>query len=317
NSRRQQRISQEKRKKQAGGLAILLAALFLVFCLSHGLIRVIKVGIVRSSLEYKTAAVEEVVAGVKVKGLVIRPEQVLPAPVSGRFENVVLNEARVRQGSVIGQLYPTGGGAPHAIKAPTTGMVVFGVDGLESAFEGFKFLSCSPEALEYQANFRSLAGEEVKAGQPLLKIVDNLAPLKIVVGFKLSDFAEPWESGKKVEIICGSRNFRAEVTELKGSGDQGMALLTLPGDDFLGRLRTASFTLVEFKAQGVTVPRSSLVHYGTGLGVYILANEKPKAVSVKIECQNDKKAVVDGLAAGELIVTNPEHIKDAKPLFTR
>lgn len=314
---RQQRIDQEKRRKQAGGLAIILVVFFLVFCVSHGLFRVIKDSIISSRLDYQSAVAGEVEQGIGVKGIIIRPEKVVLAPFQGRFENVVMDGERVRQGTVVGHLYPTDGSAPRVIKAPFTGMIVFGVDGLETALSNFDFISCSSQLLDYQANYRALAGTEITSGQPLFKIVDNLAPLKIVISFKLAAFAEPWESGKKVTLSHAGKRYRAEVTALKGSGGQGMALLTIPGNDQLGKLRTTSFTVVETKAQGVTIPTSALVHSGAGVGVYVLENGQAACQPVTITCQNQARVVVEGINNGDLVLANPERLRGAKPLIER
>ncbi|MGE5450047.1 MAG: HlyD family efflux transporter periplasmic adaptor subunit [Methanomassiliicoccales archaeon] len=317
NNTRQQRIGQEKRRKQAGGLVIILIAGFLVFCVSHGIYRVIKDSITASRLNYQTAIAGEVEQGVGVKGIIIRPEKVVLSPLTGRFENVVLDGERVRQGTVVGHLYPSNGGAPQAIKAPFTGMVVFGVDGLELALANFDFTSCSPMLVDYQATYRSLAGAEITSGQPLLKIVDNLAPLRIVISFKLSAFAEPWESGKRVILSHAGKRYRADVTALKGSGGLGMALLTIPGDDQLGKLRTTNFTVVETKAQGVTIPTTALVQNGSGVGVYVLENGQAERMPVTIICQNQVRVVVDGINNGDLVLTNPERLRGAVPLTER
>jgi len=317
NNSRQNRINQEKRKKRAGGIVIIIIAIFLLFSISHGLFRMVKDGITRSLLDYQPAVAGEVEFGVRVNGFFFRPEVVFKAPVAGRFENTVLNEARVRQGTVIGQLYPANGGAPRTVQAPTTGMVVFGVDGLESALAEFEFMSCTPQILDYQANFRLLAGEEITSGQPLLKIVDNLAPLQVVIGFKLAAFTEPWESGKKIDINHEGKSYRAEVTALKGSGGTGMAFLTIPSNDHIGRLRTAAFTVVEARAQGVTIPVLSLVQHESGVGVYALENGAPTLLPVTITCRNQERAVVEGIEIGDLVLTNPERIRGAQPLVAR
>lgn len=250
----------------------------------------------------------EVELAVTAEALLLRDEWVQVAPSGGALERLVPEGQAVRAGAPVVRV----GG--RVLTAERPGIVSYRVDGLEAelsphtldwatattaAMATDTLGAPGPEWLQGLPVRRVQApGEQVAAGQPVFKLVDNSGLWLAVSGPAESLRAVLPGDWVRVEFpALSSRAYDFSVT-YKSAPRAGQSLLTLVAEDpfpeALVLIRRTPARLVLGRWQGWVVPRQALTVSGGRAGVEVKTATGGRFVPVTVLGQNESEAAVEG-----------------------
>ncbi|MFO7173075.1 MAG: HlyD family efflux transporter periplasmic adaptor subunit, partial [Bacillota bacterium] len=234
------------------------------------------------------------------------------APRGGTLERLVPEGQAVRTGT------PVVAVAGQPLRAERPGTLSYQVDGLEAELDpdalgwvtGAQATGPGPDWLQ-QVPFRRVEppGNQVAAGEPVFKVVDNASlwlavsgPARLLAGVNPGDPARV----QFPALGAGSHRFRV-VYKSPPQGDQ--VLLALAADspipDTLTFLRRTPARVVLGRWEGWVVPREALTVFGGRPGVLVRTPAGERFVPVTVLGQNETEAVVEGDLAPDAEVLVP------------
>ncbi|NLW45396.1 MAG: hypothetical protein GXY92_09490 [Syntrophomonadaceae bacterium] len=306
-STRQQRIQNRLRKQMImrslmkGCLAIAIlvgTGAFMLFLYHQILVWMVEVEVA----EYR-----ELQYVITVPAILIKEETVITAPSRGRFENQVMEGERVRSGSVVGWFYPEGQIRPVTVSAPRGGVISFNPDGWEQVLDGFSLEGGDRNIFDYAPRQFNDGSFQYERGEPILKVIDNLVPLRMVVKFDNSAMSEPLEIGDTLKLICRDEILGEARCESVWTGeDYWTAILSLDNfkEDLLTQ-RRIDVDCITAVYRGVIIDEKALVKSPEGYAVYRLNEGKTELCPLKVLKVHQGQAVVEGIEAGDTVVTTP------------
>lgn len=247
-----------------------------------------------------------------VPAIIIKQETVVNAPSRGRFENQVMEGERVRSGSVVGLFYPEGQIKPVTISVPRGGVISFKPDGWEQVLSDFSLEGGDRNIFDYNPRQFNDGSFQYERGEPIFKVIDNLVPLRMVVKFDNAAMSEPLEIGDTVKLIYRDEVLGDARCESVWSGqDHLTAILSLDSfnEDLLTQ-RKIDVDCVTAAYQGVVIPEKALVKNREGYAVYRLNESKVELCSLTVVKIHQGQAVVEGIQAGDSIVTTPHLVSE-------
>ncbi|WP_338819366.1 hypothetical protein MTCOM_07920 [Moorella thermoacetica] len=241
---------------------------------------------------------------------IAREEKVLTAPVTGTLTPVIPEGERVPVGATIANLLPVAAGTnPVAIKAPYPGQVSYEVDGLEANLQPATLGNISYQDLKRLIALARpvTARGQVKEGEPVVRLVNNLDPLRLYV--PLENWPAGWKVGQEVTLKVPGDNdeVRARIIRLQDEGNQRAAVMEVATWDNSWLLpRQMAVVAVLRRYRGIILPASALdVGPGGEKGVYVLGANSFKWQPVTIVGQVGDQVAVRGLEAGAEVVLRP------------
>lgn len=300
----------DQRRKQT--IAVKILIVLIIGFLSTGLIY--KVGqnlyTVLSKNRIKTAdikygSLEDLYQG---QGLVLRSEKTIQAPANGRFENYAGEQEKVRRLDLLGYYITISG--KTAIRTSASGIFTRRVDGLESALQNVNLQSVGPEVFKYQP-LSADPGDEIKAGQPFCKIINNLIPSQLLLCIPLENEKISVEKDQIVQLKVDGEAL-GDFTVLDCKRDFNSLLILVEADQFREELLNKRCIEVEMAVDansGYLVPEKSVINRGKEKGIYCIKSEEEiifKPVKV-LKIKNDI-AVIEGLNPTDIIIVNPEAV---------
>lgn len=194
------------------------------------------------------------------------------------------------------------------LRAPVSGYLSFGLDGLE----GLLFPGAPLEAFMASSAARTHRvqdGFAAAAGAPLFRVVSSD---RAEVAIEVRGPA-PLPAGTPVRIAFASvpeRQFRGSVVQVLTVNQTSWVRVALREfDASLVHLRFDRATIAAQEVRGVIVPASSVVEVDGRLGVYLLVGDSLHFRRVKLLGGDEKNAVIegiDGVPLGARVVVRPE-----------
>ncbi|MDN5361198.1 MAG: hypothetical protein PWP70_245 [Moorella sp. (in: firmicutes)] len=241
---------------------------------------------------------------------IAREEQVLTAPATGNLTPVVPEGERVPVGATIARLLPVAAGAhPVDLKAPYPGQVSYETDGLEGSLQPAKLGNTSYQDLKRLVNLARpvTARGQVREGDPVVRLVNNLAPLRLYAPLK--ERPAGWQEGREVTLkVPGSNgDVRARLLRLQDEGNQQAAILEVATWDSNWLLpRQMQVVAVLHRYRGIIIPASALADGPGGKqGVYLLGARELQWQPVEVLGQVGDQVAVQGLTDGSEVVLRP------------
>lgn len=295
------------RRRSPYGRIILygLTAILLVFALIFSLQYISK------TVAWRFIPLERAYAGVledrlALKGYIARKEQVLVAPASGWLMPVVQEGERVPEGKSIADLIPVAvepqGQKKIEIIAPFAGQVSYHTDGLENVLQ--------PEMLE-NINYRELeelvrlaipfeARGQVKAGISIIRLANNLQPLRIVSS--VQDWPAGWHENRKLTIVVSEfeSEVQAKIIRMQDQGEAKVVIMEIAlwNTDWL-KPRSIEMDVILNTYQGMIIPEKALsVNPDGETGVYVLGTKGFTWQPVTVVGRVGNKAAVTGVTPG-------------------
>lgn len=244
----------------------------------------------------------------ETKGLFVRRESVVIAPISGKLDLKVEAGARVQASTLIAQV--KNNRKEYSLYSRNSGLISYYSDGLESTLrpENIEQLTYKQfQKLGYKTH-RIHNGINVNNGRPLFKIVDNFL-LYLVVPIS-QDKSQLFKPGMKVEFELPQKtedSYTAWVDKIINSRQKN--LLVLDVKRFIPRfmkLRKAEVNLIKSSYNGIVVPVTALVNKKEKTGVMVIKDQQTSFKEVKIVGKNRNQAVIKGIDVGVKILKNPE-----------
>lgn len=240
--------------------------------------------------------------------LLIREETVTTAPHGGTVIYAVLEGQRVAEGDTVVRLQSDIEGV-RDIKASQAGIVCYHFDGLENTL--------TPQGADQlrlggiDAKFFSLKeipqGTLVEKGQPVFKLVNNLAPFLLWLEFDVAHLENFPSTGKRLQFRVGKEEYEGVITKLETQGVRALGILQLDRGELLHQ-RQMDLELVLQQEQGLVIPNEALMSFDED-GVFKKTAKNYRWVPVTVKLTNGEISVVEGLSRGDYVVLNPSLLK--------
>jgi len=245
---------------------------------------------------------------VTARAVVINNEMPLMAQFEGRFENTVKDKEKVSKGEKLGSFVAINQQA--VLTAPIAGILVLKTDGLEGMFDNLKIGEVGQEVFNYTPKPIPDNNGQIYPGRAVCKVVDNLTPTRLLVKIPETQISRTIKLKQAVEVVYGKKSVGTAYIEEKKQ-ESGSTIMILEFNDFREELmeeRYCDLGLVFDSCYGYLVPQKALLEKGSEKGIYCTKEEDLIYKPVKVMAVKDGRAVVEGLDANDMIVTNPPKI---------
>jgi len=294
----------------------LLWGSLLLFLLYQGIGRLLFF-IAWQALEIQQATAGRIEKTVSLEAVVVREETFLAAPADGTLTRIIPEGERVAAEATVARVELAGVAAGEVgvreLKAPFAGQVCYHPDGLEKVLQPPGLDNLDPLEVISLARRARPRGEEreVRAGVPVVRLVNNLQPLFLYA--VLPDVPPAWEEKKRVGLRAPGEEelLWARVDRLYSWGDGYVLVLRI--DKWGSRWLHPRVVTVEAVAEsyaGMVVPRTALVLLEDGsAGVYCVVGRDVKWRQVEIVGAVGERAAVRGIQEGAEVVANPYWVR--------
>lgn len=284
----------------ASVIVIWLGTQFFYFCVFHA-IRTIPAEL--GELKESTGA----------KAVLLMNESVVRAPATGKLLPVAAEGERVPVGTLVAQLElmadPVGSGGKIQITSPSTGIVSYRLDGWESIYDRDSWQRVEPslifEKLDRENKVDSGAREEINQGEPVFKVIDNLANPYLVMQFP-PGFKPHINQNDQLTLTWDKEGTgKGLVVAHQKKGEHYYAVVELKQARPFPSQRKLDLQVMHILGEGIIIPESALVEKEGQTGVYIMSVTGPKYKKVEVTATLNEQAAIQGIVPGVEIVTNP------------
>ncbi|NLP17825.1 MAG: hypothetical protein GX376_01900 [Firmicutes bacterium] len=209
--------------------------------------------------------------------------------------------------------------ATVSIEAPAAGVVSFYLFGAGerftlgkmqeagvSEFVAWEKLETIPQA--------SKAGDRVKAGHPILRLVDNFnLNLAVVLPSEDIRLLENKRTGTIIFPELGQWEIDCPVVSSNIEADTGVIIYKLAAyRPELLRQRKLSVQIVGGRYQGLVIPRRALIKQEQGVGVYIKQKQRVVFQPLEVLGGNEDMVVVEGISPYEEVISNTAWVQEGQ-----
>lgn len=254
------------------------------------------------------AAQGEVIDGLWSNVLIVRDEQIVGAPNSGKVELFVGEGNRFASGKKLAEIHTSSDS--KKIFNRKAGIISFAVDGLESKIniqrlEKINLNNFAAYTGDYQ---HLLSGDKIKKNEPLYRIINNFELYLIT---KVTE--EQTEKFRINETIFlkqqnSNKLYKAKITNIFHSLEGSFFYIQV--DQFIPEWinrRRIKLNIIKNIYRGIKIPRKAIFSQPSGQGVLKISGyNKYEFKKITIVNGNEKFVIVNGLEIGEEIITNPE-----------
>lgn len=254
------------------------------------------------------AAQGEIIDGFWSDVLIVRDEEVIKSPISGRVELMAGEGDRLASGIKLAEIESSN--QQQKIFNKKAGLVSFAVDGLENKVNADNLKQIDLANFEdLNGDYKHLlSGDRIKKDEQLYRIINNFElyiiakiPESQAERFRINEliFLEQKNSDKLIE---------AEIVDIRQNLDETFFIIEL--EQFIPRWinrRRIDLNIIKNIYRGIKIPRKAVFNQPSGRGVLKVSGyNKYEFQEVVIINGNDEYVIVSGLEIGEEIITNPE-----------
>lgn len=252
-------------------------------------------------------------AGHIVRGIIVRDEKVVAAPITGVLHWKAAEGARLPAGAAAAYI-AADDGTRHPVLTPRPGIVVTRLDGLEGLLRPQALPDLNVESIYAyagQPEHRKAEGDNVRQGTILFKMVDNFS---WYFALKLSE--EEFAAMAEVKNVMLRFPFapQDEVAARRRSTyeQKGMNTIILEVREDLPGFFAERFTSAEIisRTGGIVLPGSALVMRGEERGVYVLENSVVRFRPVEVLKVTGNEMAVTGIGSGFRVIANPILVRE-------
>lgn len=271
--------------------------------------------------------------------VLVRAEQVVTAPASGRLTLLAQEGQRVAAGAIVAELlnpwmtaYAGNSAAAYhqdrreedriLVRALTAGVISFRLDGWENlgldGSSGLKeFLQKGPKDRRKSSVIRT-DGDVVARGDPVLRVIKttgiwavpthvpcDLSPPSSVVS------ARVWEEGADSTLafpLTGTVRILSDIVLDSVAGRPAIAIHLTDFPSQWWQERMVNLTIELEGPSGWILPARAVVEDAGTSGVLIAGTGEPQFVPVKVVDRDGRQVVVTGLASGQQVIITPGRI---------
>ena len=255
---------------------------------------------------------------VAVKGVIIRRENVVAAPVTGTVRWSADEGERLGLGAKVAAITSATGEVQRVVM-PAPGVVVLQLDGLEGALQPQSLEQIDVVDILQQASkklHQVKPDELVQQGTMLFKVVDNFT------WYFMADFSQ--ESYQEIKALTNLRlRFSFSPAEdvigkivFRQEADERVTVVLEFKDTVTDCLieRFAEAEVVFNRTRGIVLPTSALVLRGEETGIYVLEKSVVRFRAVDVVEASKDKVVVEGVRQGSQVITNPILVREGMRL---
>ncbi|OPX84676.1 MAG: HlyD family secretion protein [Pelotomaculum sp. PtaB.Bin104] len=297
-----------KKKVNLFKLGLGLAVLMLLLFLARGTIAGAIAGV-----EFLSS--QEVTETALLDGILLKHEQVVTAPVSGLLQAVSEDGSRLEVGARAALIIAADQDSSALnVFTPAAGIICRHLDGLENILAPGNLDLLDPASQQKQDVKPAAINKPVEKGQPLFKLIDNLAPLTVYIELPKSSLP-PGLADKHdwLEVTWQNQTFSMKLREAREQGDRWAGFFTLANyPEAILHHRKVRLTVTTAKLKGQLVPTGAIVYRDGEPGIYLVIKKKAQWVKVKLERELNGKVAISGPGLGEeaRYVTNPLLIRE-------
>lgn len=250
----------------------------------------------------------EVIDGFLSEVLIIRDEQLIDSPISGRVELLVGEGNRLAAGKKLAEINSSS--QKQIIYNKKAGIVSFAFDGLEKELNIDNLNQINLNKFdEYKGEYQHfLSGDKIKKNQALYRLINNF---KL---YLISKVPQNYEDRFRVNevIFLEQKNseelFKAKIVDIRHNLKDTFFYIKM--DQFIPKWtnrRRIELNVIKNIYRGIKIPRKAVFNQPSGRGVLKVSGyNKYEFQEITILNGNEEYVIVEGLEIGEEIITNPE-----------
>ncbi|WP_027364836.1 HlyD family efflux transporter periplasmic adaptor subunit [Desulfotruncus alcoholivorax] len=277
-----------------------------------------KGAIVARMLDVQQLTWQESIKSVPVEGTIIRREETIKAPSSGKLQLLARDGDRLRVGAPVARI---NGVSKETIISPGAGIFCTHLDGLENLLDPGMTDVLDMEAVEKISNSSGDDGsEEVSGGTLIGKVVDNLNPIVIYLRVDLAGDAsgELFKKGLKVTLSQGKQVIRGNIIRLWNEKNSYTMFIQVddnyPESFVHGRRQKMDLALE--RLEGWLVPEGAIVFKDGNPGLYLVEKQTVTFAPVTVEGRLNGLVSVRGKRLSNTVryVVNPDWASEGSRL---
>lgn len=305
-------MKKQKRKHReinSYALVKIFLGLSVIWFISNGLLSIVtNKAIQTQTLEYQVD--EKIIA---TYGVLDMAEVLLPALETGQAVKLVTEGDRVRSGNAVYQ------SNNKTVYAPLAGVVSYKIDGYEELNDLAEYLQADlEEKYEEQQKKKKQKNEDVVQGQVYAKIINSFDNVTMCVVCPVSAYVNSLEKGDtlRFRLLDNGLELSGKILEMAAVSDYEKGLridLGCPRQEVFDQ-RIYKTEVFYDRQEVIEIPEKALVQQNGKDGVYTLRKGFVfwEPVTVIAERSETKQLIVEGLDAGEMIVTTPQLVKEGE-----
>lgn len=252
-----------------------------------------------------------------VEGVIVREERVVAAPATGKLEWLVGEGERLAIGTPVVRI-KTADNNWQTVHTSVSGVIIMQLDGLEGVLQPQSMTEINvplTRKIPFKPS-RLSAGEEVRQGSLLFKIVDNFTwyyAIELTAG-EYAGLSE--QSSVTLRFsFAPDQDATGQPVVVEEDGDKVTLIFEMKDDvDGCFTQRLASADVITKRVRGIVLPTSALIERGDETGVYILEKSIVRYRPVDVIDTWQEEAVVSGLRIGFPVITNPNLVREGQRL---
>lgn len=317
----------KKRRRPRRSRRIKIGRLFIttIFILIVGWLLVggIKSLLFRSLVEVASLEPKIVTQDITTPGVLIKQEYLINAPLKGTVEYTLADGQRVKAGSAFGvvkttSLQTTSGTTQTTLRASVGGVLCNHLDGLETILVPGNLDVVEIPALDKIEEKSPLqSSTTVENGQPVAKVIDNLAPIYFY-GLLNQEAFKQIEKVKDndVKLKWHEETIEAKVEKLI-SGQQPVAFFSIKQyPDEILHSRKVNLSVNVGSLEGILVDEASLVKKNNQVGLYLVWKGLVRWFPVEVTGKLRGQAAIKGenVQPGVSYIVNPRYAREGDKL---
>jgi putative membrane fusion protein len=236
------------------------------------------------------------------QGLFVKSEEVIYAPFAGKVDLLVNGGTRYPSGKSVLTIEGVAGKKTFFIRE--SGVVSFAVDGLETTLKPAILSNLQRDYTEFRGKSSAIKdGEQVNAGRPLYKLVDNYS-LHLLVQAPVDEVLR-YGRGDKVWVTFENTTIVGWIKDIIKRQNLFVIQLERFPDEVADK-RWVDLNVMANAFHGVIVPRKSIVEKDGKIGVYRMAESVIFFQPITIRGGTIEEVVVSGIERGVEILINPK-----------
>ncbi|CCO08761.1 HlyD family efflux transporter periplasmic adaptor subunit [Desulforamulus hydrothermalis] len=257
------------------------------------------------------------------EGILIKQEYLVKAPLKGNMKFLVADGERVKAGTSFGELAASdidavSGVKRYAVKAPVSGVVCRHVDGWETVL-----LPGNLDVVEIPAldKIKSDLPEETKSlvehGQPVAKVIDNLAPIYVYALFSLNDVKQIQQQKDTVlKLKWAGQVVEARVDKVFLGEQPAVLFIVKNYPDEILHYRKIKFHITTAILKGILIDEKSLVQRDNRYGIYLAWKGFVRWLPVEVTGRLEGRVAIRGtdIQPGIRYVVNPAFAREGDKL---
>ncbi|MDD2553001.1 MAG: HlyD family efflux transporter periplasmic adaptor subunit [Desulfotomaculaceae bacterium] len=250
-------------------------------------------------------------------GILIKEEIVVKSPSNGRLRLALPDGERLEMGAKAAEVISSEqdiGEITFDIYTDTTGILCTHLDGYESILAPANIGVLEMPAIEKIDNQPISDGAKVDKGQPVFKIIENLAPVYIYGTMPKSAFAGSyWDGLETLPASWENFDFSIKRGQLNITSDNVEGTFLLAGfPEQIIHHRRVTINVTTRALKGLLAPEQAIVYHDDQPGIYLVVKKKAVWTPVEIEGALSGRVAVsgDGVNEGSSFVSNPVLVRE-------